>query len=474
MPRTDLPKILRRRLPSGRFQFYANVAGARFSLGTDKSEARRRLAEIVLAAERGAPGSAAEPLTVADAVAAYLEFAERHYQRPDGSLGQEFEAVRNACKPLLDLFRDLPAPAFGPLALDKVRAAMIEAGLSRPYVNAQVHRIRRAFRWCASRELVPASVPHALDTLEPLQRGRTAAHEPEGVRPVELRVVEETAACMPPQTRAMVWIAWWTGCRPGELLAMQPDHVDRSGPTWLYRPPTHKNAWRGKPRTIAIGPNGQTWLAPYLLRAVPGSCVFRPDLAERERSERRRIERRSPLTPSQEARKPRRRRVHPLADRWTVDRFGQAIARGVVAANAQRIRAAVAAALVPLVAPDLRNQVAAAIDRMRARPVHAGASREALVAAYKPAVAAALRRAGRKTRLDGDRLARVGLAAVEAVELIPRWSPGQLRHSAATRLRREVGLEAARVALGHADPSTTLHYAERDEAAAAAIMGRLG
>lgn len=38
---------------------------------------------------------------------------------------------------------------------------------------------------------------------------------------------------------------------------------------------------------------------------------------------------------------------------------------------------------------------------------------------------------------------------------VPRWTPNQLRHSVATRLRAEYGLEEARVVLGHTKVSTT-------------------
>lgn len=44
---------------------------------------------------------------------------------------------------------------------------------------------------------------------------------------------------------------------------------------------------------------------------------------------------------------------------------------------------------------------------------------------------------------------------------VPSWTPNQLRHAAATRLREEFGIEAAQVALGHARPDTTLIYSER-------------
>lgn len=46
---------------------------------------------------------------------------------------------------------------------------------------------------------------------------------------------------------------------------------------------------------------------------------------------------------------------------------------------------------------------------------------------------------------------------------IKRWSPNQLRHLYATEVRKEYGLEAASILLGHANPETTLIYAKRDE-----------
>ncbi len=54
------------------------------------------------------------------------------------------------------------------------------------------------------------------------------------------------------------------------------------------------------------------------------------------------------------------------------------------------------------------------------------------------------------------------------------WFPHQLRHSAATSLRREAGIETARCVLGHSELKTTELYAEFDEARAREIMGRVG
>lgn len=57
---------------------------------------------------------------------------------------------------------------------------------------------------------------------------------------------------------------------------------------------------------------------------------------------------------------------------------------------------------------------------------------------------------------------------------IPHWHPNQLRHNAATRLRREFGLDVARAVLGHATPVVTEVYAELDGAKAAEAMERMG
>jgi integrase len=45
---------------------------------------------------------------------------------------------------------------------------------------------------------------------------------------------------------------------------------------------------------------------------------------------------------------------------------------------------------------------------------------------------------------------------------IPHWHPNQLRHTFATKIRKEHGLEAAQVTLGHSKADVTQVYAERD------------
>lgn len=54
------------------------------------------------------------------------------------------------------------------------------------------------------------------------------------------------------------------------------------------------------------------------------------------------------------------------------------------------------------------------------------------------------------------------------------WHPHQLRHTAATRIRKEQGLEAAQVWLGHSNADITQVYAEVDHARALEIAAKLG
>jgi integrase len=75
--------------------------------------------------------------------------------------------------------------------------------------------------------------------------------------------------------------------------------------------------------------------------------------------------------------------------------------------------------------------------------------------------------------------ARIKAAAAEGipadkVALIPHWHPHQLRHNAATNLRREYGIEVARIILGHRSAAITEVYAEVDHARAIDVMANVG
>ena len=57
---------------------------------------------------------------------------------------------------------------------------------------------------------------------------------------------------------------------------------------------------------------------------------------------------------------------------------------------------------------------------------------------------------------------------------IPGWHPNQLRHNAATVLRKEYGIELARIVLGHSTAFTTEIYAEADRDQALVAIAKIG
>jgi integrase len=65
-------------------------------------------------------------------------------------------------------------------------------------------------------------------------------------------------------------------------------------------------------------------------------------------------------------------------------------------------------------------------------------------------------------------------AAVAAWRSEHRWSPHQIRHSLATRVRREFDIEAAKAVLGHSATNVTGIYAEVDRQRAVDVAKRIG
>jgi integrase len=64
--------------------------------------------------------------------------------------------------------------------------------------------------------------------------------------------------------------------------------------------------------------------------------------------------------------------------------------------------------------------------------------------------------------------------AKQGLQPLPPWSPLQLRHTAATVIRSEFGVEAAQVVLGHTRVETTQIYAERNLGRAQQIASEIG
>lgn len=368
------------------------------------------------------------PLII-EIIAEYMRWARAGNQRWLSGFKSAFSILRKH-------YGHLPATEFGPKKLRLVREAMIRqvAGNGggktwcRRYINVQTKRIRHLFKWAASHEMVPVTVYQALCTVEPLRRGSPQVRESQRVHPVPEALLDAVRPLLSRPVRAMVELQLLTGARPGELCCLRPCDVERTEghSVWLYRPSEDKNAWRERnERVIYIGPRAQAWLRPFLMDRAPNMFAFAPLEAEADRRAAVRKVRKTPLscgnTPGSN------RRMFPKRQpgcRYTTASYRRAIEYAC------------------------RRAFSLPADLQRRRGETSVTWRKRL----------------------GDRWTEV-----LAWRRQHSFHPHQLRHNAATWLRREFGLEAAQLALGHSSARITdAVYAERDAAKVIEIMRRIG
>ena len=399
----------------------------------DSQESRTAFARLQLELESSSAAKAADPtgLTLAELLTLYLDFAERHYRGPAGEPTSEVYEVKVVIRALRELYADTPVAEFGPLALKAARQQWVNEKRARTECNRRVAMVKRIFKWAVSEELAPPTTYQAIATVTGLQKGRTPARETEPVGPVDDAVVEATLPFLNRHVRGLVEFQRLTGCRPGEACAIRRRDINTGGPIWLYRPAYHKNSWREKPRTIAIGPKAQAALKEFFTPNID-DYLFSPRKAVEELMAERSANRATPLYPSHMARNANKRVASPKrppSEKYDAGSYGLAIDRACDRAFP----------LPPELAPRTKE----------------GSSTES-------------------QREWWARLKPVQRDAIKAWRKAHRWHPNQLRHSFATKVRKQHGLEAAQVLLGHSRADVTQVYAERDEGLAVAVASKIG
>ena len=154
-------------------------------------------------------------LRISELLVAYLEFAAGYYVKNGRPTG-EFRNMKDAIRPLQELYEQMRVWEFGPTALRIVREQMIAANLSRKVVNARVNRVRRIFKWGVENELVDPSVLHGLQSVSPLKEGRSKARENGRVLPVSQEHIDAVLSRVTRPVQAMINLQLVTGMRPGE------------------------------------------------------------------------------------------------------------------------------------------------------------------------------------------------------------------------------------------------------------------
>jgi len=203
-------------------------------------------------------------MTVRSLVARYQAHADAYYLDRDGKPTGEARNIAYATKHLAAEYPDHAAHTIGLKEMRAVRDKMIAADLCRNVINQRINKTRRMFRWAAGQDLIPDGEWMKLAHLEPLPPGRSKAKESEPVLPVPQAHIDKVLAELPGTHAAMVQVQLLTAMRPGELCAMRGVDIQQSGDIWWYTPVSHKTAWRGKAREIAVGPQARAILADWL------------------------------------------------------------------------------------------------------------------------------------------------------------------------------------------------------------------
>ena len=399
-PKNPVPSYLRHQATG---QARVVIGGKTYYLGPYNSpESRAEYGRLIgewsankatITPTSSSPASRPADVSVSELSLAYFRHAETYYVK-NGLQTSEIDVIRMALRPVNLLYGHAPARDFGPLALDACRQKLVAQGLARSSVNKLVGAIRLMFKWGASRQMIPGTVPHALASLAGLRKGRSAAIEPEPIGPVAEAVVEKSLAHMVAPVAAMVRLQALTGMRPGEVVIMRTRDLNTTAPIWEYRPSSfkteHHETERG--RMVYIGPQVQAILREWLNLDLD-AYLFNPAQAVAAINSQRREERKTPLYPFHATRYEREKKGR-----------GRRSDRGLYS-----------------------------------------------VTSYRKAIERACEKAH-----------------------VPTFTPNQLRHSLATRLRREFGLEATGAVLGHSDLTTSQIYAEKDAALAKTVMGKIG
>jgi len=313
--------------------------------------------------------------------------------------------VRRALNRAAMLYGDTDAAVFGPIALSTCIDRMIRDGLGRSTCNHEIKILKQAFKWATTQELIPPSVNHALSALGGLRRGRSKAREPKRVLPVPEQSIEAIRPYVSKAVWGLIQLQLATAARPGELVALQSKDIDRFGDVWTATPADHKTAHHGHERRLYFGPRAQEVLAPLLLGRPDDAYIFSPTEAVHQHHAARHLARKTPLSCGN---RPGTNRSlcpkRPPGEHYTVGSYRRAIAR--------------------------------ACDQAFPHP--------------------------RLTNRPREELNPEELRELRTWQQPNRWTPHRLRHNAATRLRKDYGIEMARAILGHRAPSTTEIYAELD------------
>lgn len=227
------------------------------------------------------PAATTAPANISLLASDWMNFCEGEY----GLKGSEYQKCRFAADALVNaaesdaedaprLFAWLAPDEFGPKQLKKLQQILAAKQLTRRYINAQVERLKRMFRWAVSEQLIPAAVHQALETVDGLRARRSTAKESTKRQPVPWEHVAAVLPFVNETIRDMLKIQWILGVRGKSLRMATKAQFRTDVEPWEWRA-QHKTEHLDKTLVVPIGPRARAILQPRL-DAIESGYIFRP------------------------------------------------------------------------------------------------------------------------------------------------------------------------------------------------------
>jgi integrase len=305
-------------------------------------------------------------LTILEAVDQWFFFLQHNRRprgdlKPDGTLADHFTHAIYRLRPLVALYGDTPALDFSAKHLEQFMRHLADGTWwteannpyqhrkkpPKPFAPSYINKVRgdviRLYEWLEVEGFVPRG--HA----EHLKNMPAYEVEPKGEDEYQLVSAEDletTCHHASPVVATMMRIQYATAARPGEICRMQERYFDKRHVPgiWLYKPPAHKTAYRGKTRVIPLNRYCQELLAPLLANRAPDQYIFRPEEShawwQEERAREAGKDRKTRITPSELRRRAKGKvkrkttpKTRPFAEMFTAYTYAQAVRRAITKAR---------------------------------------------------------------------------------------------------------------------------------------------
>ncbi|HEY8665967.1 MAG TPA: tyrosine-type recombinase/integrase [Tepidisphaeraceae bacterium] len=418
-----MPKLSSNSLPSYRLhkqsgQAIVTIAGKDHLLGrhnTDDSRAEynRLMAEYMIGGRAAPTPQAMADMTVNELVDAFWTHAKSYYVNSDGTPSPEADNFRQALRPLARLYGRTPAAAFGPVALQAVRETMLQP---REEIDAKTKTVKKfpgACRTYANRQTDRIKQAFKWATANELTPPAVyqGLASVAGLRQGKSKAREATPVRPVPDAHVEMVLPLLSR-QVAAMVQLQRRTGARGGEICIMR--TCDIDQRG----------GKAW-------------IYRPAHHKTEH--------------------------HGHVREIRIGKRAQEV-------------------LAPFLKSDLSAYIFSPTDAEAERRAEQAKQRAESGSPMTPSqlmrAAKAAKAKGRRQRAPRDRydVASYRRAIARACKLaeIPSWHPHQLRHSAATEINHEFGLDAARAVLGQKSLAMAQRYAEEDGRKADVVMAKIG